>query len=325
MGAMNDCPTVSIVIPAFNEVDNIPEVLNSLALQTLPANRFQVILIDNGSTDDTVAVARSFQGRLPLIVVSRPGASISALRNFGASLTQSSVLAFLDADCSVGCTWLEDCLNFAPSGAVWGAHYRVPLDASWVGKTWSDYQTREQDGGVAFLPSSNLWIHRSDFDRLGGFRESIHTSEDVDLCTRARQLGMRIVAHHSLAVVHHGTPETLRQFYRQNRWHGMDVFRMFFRNLPSLQHVNIVLLSVYTLFMFWAVLLAPIFAIPLHSWQLPLLPLLLLLLPPLVVALQRIRRSNGPLSAVPPLSVLYATYFLSRAASLTQLSHRNHR
>ena len=317
-------PAISVIIPAFNEQKHISSVLSALRQQTLPSQNLEVLLVDNGSTDETVAEASRFLTQLPLRILNRPKASISAVRNFGAAAARGRVFAFLDADCIPPPTWLADALQLAPEAGVWGAHYLLPQNPTWVAKLWFDHQARPHEGAVNFLPGGDLITTRETFDRLGGFSEAHETSEDVDLCQRTRQLGLPVVAHNRLAVHHEGTPRTLARFYRQNRWHGIAVLKAFVRKLPSTENLPLVALSVYTLLMFWAVVLTALFAPLSHHPWLPLLFLLLLCLPAALLSLAKAARASRWADA-PRIFVLYGTYLLARAASITKLSRRNHR
>jgi glycosyltransferase involved in cell wall biosynthesis len=315
---------ISVVIPAFNEEANIEKCLNALRAQTLPRERFEVIVVDNGSTDSTVAMANRFKTSLPLKVVSKPKCSIAGVRNHGAALATAEVLAFLDADCIPRPTWLEDSLALAPSNSIWGAHYLVPMEATWVGKVWFEYQATEQEGPVSFIPASNLFIARSNFEMMGGFAELVETSEDVEICLRAKKCGMRVIAYPALAVFHEGTPRTLKHFYRQNRWHGKHLLRIFIANLPSTKNLHLIMMSFYILLMFWAAIIVPVVTLPRHHWLLSAMPLLLLLLPAIVLSLQKTAAAHR-LQSAPSLCVLYMTYFLARAAALIYMPSRNHR
>lgn len=315
---------VSVVIPAFNEARYLRRTMDSLCAQTLSPGAFEVIVVDNGSTDGTMELALEFKERFSLRVVRRTGCRIAAVRNYGASLATGTVLAFLDADCIAPRDWLEHSLAVAPLRGVWGAHYLVPLDSTWVGRVWFEHQARSQEGAISFLPGGCLFMRRPDFMELGGFGENLETSEDVDLCQRARSCGMSVLGFPALAVYHEGTAQTLRHFYRQNRWHGATVLRIFLANLPSTANLPLVALSIYTLLLFWATLLF-VLSFPLTRHILPsLLCLCLLLAPALVLSAVKIVRTRRWTNAG-PLFVLYLTYLLARAASLTRLSSRNHR
>lgn len=319
--------TVSVVIPAFNEEHHLPRCLDALRRQTLGRDRFEVILVDNGSTDATVAVAEAaaaLSAGPPLRVVSRERCSISAVRNYGAELAQGRVLAFLDADCIPPPGWLEAALAMQPVAGIWGAHYRVPANATWVGRVWAQYQAVEQEGPATFVPGGDLLVSQEDFATIGGFDEQVRTSEDVEICARATKLGMGVVAYRELAVWHEGTPRTLRGFYRQNRWHGEHVLRVFLTNLPATRNWQVVALSAYTLGMFWAAVLVPLVSGVLGWRPAALIPVALLLAPAVVLALRKVSQARD-WHHLPSLTCLYTTYLLARAASMTHLSRRSHR
>ena len=99
--------SVSIIIPALNEARMIGKCLDSLTQLDFPRDHFEVILVDNGSTDDTIKIARSFTDRLRLRILQKKGVRISGLRNLGAREAQGEVVAFLDADCLAPSNWLN--------------------------------------------------------------------------------------------------------------------------------------------------------------------------------------------------------------------------
>src|SRR4051812_298488 len=91
MGAVQDTPatlqaavSISVIIPALNEEKMNGRCLESLAGLDFPGGGFEVLLVDNGSTDRTLEIAKSFQSRLNLRVMEKAGVRISALRNLGA-------------------------------------------------------------------------------------------------------------------------------------------------------------------------------------------------------------------------------------------------
>lgn len=306
---------ISVVIPAFNEEENITACLEALASQTLAPENFEVIVVDNGSTDQTSRRASQFKKRLSLRIVSQTRASISAARNRGASIAASPILAFLDADCMTRPNWLQKALLLAQRRTLWGAHYLVQKDASWVGLTWFRFQATEEEGHVSFIPGSCLFVHRSDFEELGGFEESMVTSEDVDLSLRAKWRGFDVVAHPALAVYHEGTPRTLTGFFRQNRWHGRNVLPNFIANLPSTKNLGIVALTLHTFLMAGLSLITLATAISGHHWAVPAVPIALLLLPPAILSIVKTTQARD-FAAAPALFMLYLVYLLARAASL---------
>ena len=158
------------------------------------------------------------------------------MRNFGVSRAVGEVLAFLDADCIAPPHWLKTATSLLVQEGVGalGAHYRIPEDASWVGRAWFGGMELENQGNIAWVPAGDMIIMRSTFERIGGFDESIQTNEDCELCERLRSAGLRVVGDASVAVVHLGTPRTLAHFYGKIRWHATDGLRVFLRALPKI-------------------------------------------------------------------------------------------
>jgi glycosyltransferase involved in cell wall biosynthesis len=106
----------------LNEESVIAQCLASLKQQKLPSASFEVIVVDNGSTDRTREIARSFGGWLPVTVLERSGVRISALRNFGAAMARGEFLAFLDADCVAPHHWLQQIVDLLHADEF--PHYR---------------------------------------------------------------------------------------------------------------------------------------------------------------------------------------------------------
>jgi len=226
---------ISVIIPALNEAEMIGQCLDCLAGSNFPRNAFEVIVVDNGSTDRTVEIAQSYSRQLRITVLQEPGVNISALRNLGAGAAKGEILAFLDADCLVPADWLENAdqnLRTDSEGII-GGNIAIPEESRWVARTWYGVGYAPKDGEVTYVPSGNMLMRRAPFLRMGGFDKSLQTSEDDDLCLRAHAAGLPVRAVAKMAVVHLRTPQTLREFYRRERWHGMHASRMFLGNIKA--------------------------------------------------------------------------------------------
>jgi glycosyltransferase involved in cell wall biosynthesis len=239
----------SVIVPMLNEERVIARCLRALEAQTFPRDRWEVIVVDNGSRDRTLEIAASFAGSLNLTILVKTGVSISAVRNFGARAAQGECLAFLDADCVAPPDWLKlahGALS-ANSRRIVGAQYTIPRDSSWVAKAWYGDLCQLKQGPILYVPGGDLIVRRDRFFELSGFDEQIETSEDCDFCQRAAASGTPAVGIAALSVEHLGTPQTLSEFFRKQRWHGSHVFQVFLKDERHIRNARSVLLAFYTL------------------------------------------------------------------------------
>jgi glycosyltransferase involved in cell wall biosynthesis len=313
--------SVSIIIPALNEEKMIGTCLESLTRLAFARDRFEVLVVDNGSRDRTLAIVDSFKNRLNLKVLQQVGVRISALRNLGARTAVGDIVAFLDADCLAPADWLDRIFALAPAdgAGVLGAHYLLPQDSSWVGRTWHRYQEAPKSGEVSHIPAGDLIMRREDFLKLGGFDETIQTNEDYELCERARKAGMHVRAFPQIGVVHLGTAQSLRVFFRKQAWHGTHVIKVFLRDPLKSHNRKAVFFAAYTLLCLAAVLagIARGFASD-GFWLFPAIALAALCLPPAVLSAKQVVASRK-YSDFFPLFALYLIYGIARAKALLNI------
>jgi len=209
----------------------------------------------------------------------------------------------------------------ADGTGVLGAHYLLPEDSSWVGRTWHRYQEAPKSGEVSHVPAGNLIMRREDFLKLRGFDETIQTNEDYELCDRARKAGMNVRAYPQIGVVHLGTAQSLRVFFRKQAWHGTHVIKVFLRDPLKSHNRKAVFFAAYTLLGTLAVASGLVWALTEHgSWLFPACAVAALCLPPTVLSAKQVLSSRR-YSDFFPLFALYLTYGIARAKAL--LSIRN--
>jgi cellulose synthase/poly-beta-1,6-N-acetylglucosamine synthase-like glycosyltransferase len=308
--------TISVIIPTLNEENVIGRSLNSLIQQTLPRAAFEVILVDNGSTDRTIEIVRRFEKVLALTVVHKTGAYISALRNLGAASSRGKFLAFLDADCIAPPHWLSEAVELLQrdESAVIGARYTIPEGSSWLAKAWyGDQHTLR--GPASYVPGGNLLLARSTLEKVGGFDETIETNEDSEFCYRASRVSLGVLAVPALSVMHLGTPQTVANFYRKERWHGTAVHSVFLRDVFHSRNLKSIVWAAYIL----CCLLTTAIGIPVallsgHAVALLLGPLAIVLSSLALAARDAAARKRWGI--VVPLTVLFVVYGLARAVCL---------
>ena len=214
---MIESSTPSIIIPVLNNPKGLRRCIEALRGQGLA---FELIVVDNGSTDETCAVAELHADRVLIC----PKLTIGALRNQGAQVAKGQILVFTDSDQRPAEGWLAsglEALAREESAGMVGARYHAPEGSSWVAKTW-DLQRRYSDvpGDIGWLQGGNLFVKRAAFERVGGFRTDLVASEDVDLSFRVRNAGFRVICDPKIINYHDGDPQTLIDFFRKERWRG---------------------------------------------------------------------------------------------------------
>lgn len=212
----------SIIIPAKNEEANIGRCLDSINVVEWPKDQYEVIVVDNGSSDRTVEIAREKGAK----VFVSPELTISGLRNLGVGQGTGLILAFLDADCTVSRSWLRTAAPYLHRDdiACFGSPPIVPDDATWVQKAWFVVRRKSVEAAeTAWLESMNMFVRRDAFIACSGFDESLTTCEDYDISLRLKVYGS-IVADSTIVAVHHGEAATVSSFFRKELWRGKSNF-----------------------------------------------------------------------------------------------------
>ncbi|WOB42562.1 glycosyltransferase [Thermoleptolyngbya oregonensis NK1-22] len=201
-------PRISVVIPHFNDLENLKICLSCLMNQTLPLDQFEIIVADNNSSLGLDAV-RSVVTEITNCkakVISAPIQGAAEARNAGVLVSQSEILAFIDSDCQPSEDWLENGLRAMEQAKLVGGRVRVllnnPDDPHPVEAFESVFAFNNQSYVLKkqFSVTANLWVSREVFNVVGGFRQGV--SEDMDWCHRAIAAGYSLVYQDDVCVGH---------------------------------------------------------------------------------------------------------------------------
>jgi glycosyltransferase involved in cell wall biosynthesis len=211
-------PEISVVVPVRNGAGSLPALLNSLAAQDLEADRYEVVVVDNASTDRSAEVAASHDARVEF----EPVPNRSRARNAGVSAARAQLLAFIDADCTASPTWLSALLNCRGTAPLVAGNVEIetrkpPNAIERFESSWRFNQESAVTQGWA--ATANLMVERHAFDAVGGFDSRYWYGEDVDFCLRARRLGYSLTLC-LLAVVRHRAEHNLHAVFRRAFLHG---------------------------------------------------------------------------------------------------------
>jgi glycosyltransferase involved in cell wall biosynthesis len=204
----------------------------------------EIILVDNGSTDNTLNIAKNFN----INIIVDESKTIGGLRNLGVQASKGEILGFIDADCTVSSDWMirADYILRDKQIGITGSRLKTSNEGNWVEEAWALHLNSrvQQDGIVKYINSGNCVLRREVFDVVGGFSETLVTDEDVDLCEKVRALGYCIYHCEDITAIHWGYPKTIRQFFKREIWHGIGDSK---RNIVSFWKSRPLLISFFNI------------------------------------------------------------------------------
>ncbi|MBN1978301.1 MAG: glycosyltransferase [Anaerolineae bacterium] len=227
-------PEYSIVIPAYQAGDMIGHCVRALTMQTVARERYEIIVVDDGSTDETAAIARQV-GADQVIV--RPHRGPAAARNAGIEAAQGTIILFTDSDCEPSPEWIERmAAPFAdPQVAGTKGTYRTrqrPLIARLVQLEFEvRYERMASLPRIDFIDTYAAAYRREVLSRSGGF-DSVypHTSaEDIDLSFRLSEQGHWLIFVPEAWVWHRHPTSLAAYLYRKFRY-GLWRARVYLRH-----------------------------------------------------------------------------------------------
>jgi glycosyltransferase involved in cell wall biosynthesis len=209
-------PFVSVVVPVYGGGEALDRCLASLARQSYPTERYEVVVVDNGSP---VAPVLPDRGRLRVRLLVEPEPGSYRARNRGVRSASGDVLAFTDADCEAASDWLERGV------AALGATSEIGLVAGRIELTFATdddrsaaeryeqayaFRQRHYVEAFRFGATANVFTRRDVFERVGPFDEALQSCGDREWGTRVHAAGWR-VDYCDEAVVRHPARRTVAE------------------------------------------------------------------------------------------------------------------
>lgn len=187
-------PFVSIIIPVYNDLKRLGFCLDALNNQTYPQERYEIIVVDNGSTPP-VASQLTAAGNVVVVTEAKPGSF--AARNTGAQAAQGAILAFTDSDCIPSPTWVERGafrLQANKSLGLIGGRVDVfaqdnqNLTSAELYDVVTAFPQQKYVETMHFSVTANMFTFKAVFDTVGPFNEQIKSGGDLEW-------GQRVYAH----------------------------------------------------------------------------------------------------------------------------------
>jgi len=187
-------PDITVVVPTFNEQSRIVDCIEALNDQTYPSDRYRIVVVDNGSTDQTADRVRKMGTRLLV----EPQRSPYRARNRAIRSTDSAYVALTDATCRAESNWLEKLHKRASQSGAWvvgGLTLYESVNNSLANRLFSDSHRpedlRRTVEDYQCVAANNLFVNREAFASCGGFR-LVRSGSDIEFSRRVGSAGFGV-------------------------------------------------------------------------------------------------------------------------------------
>lgn len=264
----NEIPFVSIVIPVRNVEKILGRCLESLKVLDYPKDKYEVIIADSESNDNTPSIAKKYG----VIFISTSKKSVCAGRNEGFKITKGEIIAFSDADCVMDRNWIKNSLKYFADpkvGAVGGPNLSPADDTAFAKAVSFIFDRALFSAGsvhgrvlkntkvVASLPGCNIILRRKVLDGVMPVDETIIGGEDFAMNYKIRKLGYKLLYTPDTFVWHYHRA-TPRKFFKQIYRYGASRLIIGKKDIKMINPVHIavgfgipVLLGIFLLLLFF--------------------------------------------------------------------------
>lgn len=213
---------VSVIVPAYNSAKTLPLTIEALINQSYPADSLEIIVVDDGSTDDTREKVKAY----PVKYIYQKNAGPAAARNSGWRASTAEMICFTDADCIPEKDWVRKLVqsyNAPAIGAVGGSYAIANKQNLLAACIYQEIVLRhlKMPRYPRALGSYNLSVKKKVLVETGGFNEAFQmaSAEDNDLSYKIRKIGY-LLAFDKDILVSHFHPENLKRYLKSQFWHG---------------------------------------------------------------------------------------------------------
>jgi glycosyltransferase involved in cell wall biosynthesis len=214
--------SISVIVPVYNDEKGLAATLDSLMLQTYPKEQIEIIVVDNGSTDQSVAVAQTFSGVI-VLKENKPGSY--AARNTGILTSSHPTLAFLDAECIAHPDWISEGIK---------ALKKIQFDGLVGGKVIFTFQKKDNPNLIElydsithlknkeyvekdnFAVTGNMFTSKAVFDEVGLFDDELKSGGDREWGERVSRANKSVVFAEKALNYHHAR-SSIKQLITKTR------------------------------------------------------------------------------------------------------------
>jgi glycosyltransferase involved in cell wall biosynthesis len=193
-------PSVSIIIPVYNDPFGLKETLDCLVTQVFPKDQYEIIVIDNGSTDSTFEIGNSyadqFHGLIRFVLENKVKGSYAA-RNKGIEVSHGKLLIFMDANVTVGSDYIEKVNDrFRKSDVDYlGCNVKMIIKKPSISSTYNSIHGFKIENSIHnenYTPTCNLIVKRKVINKIGNFDSRLEGGGDFEFGERVTSAGFRL-------------------------------------------------------------------------------------------------------------------------------------
>lgn len=217
-------PIISIIVPVLNASLYIDDCILSLTNQDFPKDRYEIIIVDNGSKDDTIKKLDKYRERITILCEPKKGSYVA--RNTGIKIAKGKIIAFTDSDCVADKNWIKGLYTKFVSediGCVVGSVIPYP------GKTLVEIYSKNKDilsqqialnsRYLSYGQTANTAFRKEVFDRIGNFDEKLISGGDADISWRMQiETNYKLVYNPDSFIEHHHRTSFKGLFRQQFRY-----------------------------------------------------------------------------------------------------------
>ena len=227
-------PLYSIIVPTYNAEGTIETCLSAFKNQSIPKEDYEVIVVDDGSTDGTADIVK----RYPVKYIRQENKGPAAARNNGANHAVGDIILFSDSDCVPDANWVNEMVKpfeDAKVTAVKGA-YRNKQKSIVARFAQIEFEERfemlKKSESIDMVDTYSAGFRKDIFLKMGGFDTSfpVANNEDTELSYRMSRLGLKMVFNPDAIVYHLNHPDSVKRYARLKFWRGywrMVVYKRF--------------------------------------------------------------------------------------------------
>jgi len=217
---------ISIIIPTYNSGKTIKRCIDSLHSQQFSRDKFEVIVVDDGSSDETINIAKQSDSD---VVVESQHLGGSAARTIGVSHSKGKFLAFLDSDCEADKDWLSTIVKELEKHHLITGPIKNGNEGNLV--SWSEYFLNFAEFNeyvprsiVRMAPGCNFAVKKEAYNKVGGFKKA-QSSFDVIFGETMRRSGFECFFVPEMKIQHLGLTDT-DKLTKKKRFEGLPLFKL---------------------------------------------------------------------------------------------------